>query len=80
MLGVSLSVLLLLATNIAMEDRQGIPAMTLFDHGGAFAIDNPTLESSICYATDIWMADPACCLPSHIVISSELIDMPLSWM
>ena len=76
----SLSVLLLIAANIAMEDQQDTPAMKLFDHGGDFAIDNPTLKSRIYHATDIWMTDPACCLLSHIVISSDLINMPLSWM
>ena len=80
MLGIGLSVLLLLAANTAMEGRQGTPGMKLLFQGCAFAVDTPALECSFSYSANIYSAEPACWLQSNIVISSDLIDLPLSWM
>ena len=81
MLGVILSVLLLLlANNTGMGDRQGMPAMKLFGQGGASAVDTPAMESCISYDVDIWFDEPASCLPLNVVISPDLMDLPLSLM
>ena len=54
--------------------------MKVMDQGGAFAVDTPPLDCKIDNVADSLLSELASCLPSDVVISSDLFDLPLSWL